>query len=87
VQQRRLPAARWAEDQPALALRNRPIVGLQIFEGWKEVGANKWKGSVYDPEDGTSYDIDITLAGNDLTLKGCIAFLCDSDTWTRYRGQ
>jgi uncharacterized protein (DUF2147 family) len=69
------------------SLRNRPIVGLQIFEGWREAGANKWTGSVYDPEDGQSYDIDITLAGSDLTLKGCIAFLCDSDTWTRYRGQ
>ncbi len=69
------------------SLRNRPIVGLQIFEGWKEAGANKWTGPVYDPEDGQSYDVDITLAGDKLTLKGCIAFLCDSDTWDRYRGR
>jgi uncharacterized protein (DUF2147 family) len=68
------------------ALRNRPIIGLPIFEGWRESGANKWKGSVYDPEDGQSYDIDITLAGDKLTLRGCIAFLCDSETWDRYRG-
>jgi uncharacterized protein (DUF2147 family) len=67
-------------------LRSRPIVGLPIFEGWREAGRNKWKGSVYDPEDGQSYDIDITLAGDKLTLRGCIAFLCDSDTWNRYRG-
>jgi uncharacterized protein (DUF2147 family) len=70
-----------------VSLRSRPIVGLPIFEGWREAGANKWKGSVYDPEDGQSYDVDITLAGDKLTLKGCIAFLCDSDTWIRYRGQ
>ena len=69
------------------SLRNRPIVGLQIFEGWKEAGANKWTGPVYDPEDGQSYDVDITLAGDKLTLKGCIAFLCNSDTWDRYRGR
>ena len=69
------------------SLRNRPIIGLQIFEGWKEAGANKWTGPVYDPEDGQSYDVDITLAGDKLTLKGCIAFLCDSDTWDRYRGR
>lgn len=68
------------------SLRSRPIIGLPIFEGWREAGANKWKGSIYDPEDGQSYDIDITLAGDKLTLKGCIAFLCDSDTWNRYRG-
>ena len=47
--------------------------------------ADKWKGSVYDPEDGQDYDIDITLAGDKLTLRGCIAFLCDSDEWNRYR--
>jgi uncharacterized protein (DUF2147 family) len=68
------------------SLRTRPIVGLPIFEGWREVGANKWKGAVYDPEDGQSYDVDITLAGDKLTLKGCIAFLCDSSTWVRYTG-
>jgi uncharacterized protein (DUF2147 family) len=68
------------------SLRSRPIVGLPIFEGWRQAGANKWQGSVYDPEDGQSYDVDITLAGDKLTLKGCIAFLCDSDTWNRYRG-
>ena len=67
------------------SLRSRPIVGLPIFEGWREAGANKWKGAVYDPEDGQSYDVDITLAGDKLTLKGCIAFLCESDTWERYR--
>lgn len=68
------------------SLRNRPIIGLPIFEQWREAGPNKWKGSVYDPEDGQDYDVDITLAGDKLTLKGCIAFLCDSDTWNRYRG-
>ena len=30
-------------------------------------------------------DVDITLVGDKLTLKGCIAFLCESDTWDRYR--
>src|SRR5262249_109954 len=69
------------------SLRNRPIVGLQIFQGWREAGPNKWKGAVYDPEDGRDYDVDISLAGDRLTLTGCIAFLCDSDTWTRYRGR
>jgi uncharacterized protein (DUF2147 family) len=69
------------------SLRNRPILGLQIFGGWREVGPNKWKGSVYDPEDGQAYDVEITMTGDKLKLEGCIAFLCDSDTWMRYRGQ
>jgi len=67
------------------SLRSRPIIGLPIFEGWREAGPKKWKGSIYDPEDGQNYDIDITLAGDKLTLRGCIAFLCESETWDRYR--
>ena len=67
--------------------RHRPLIGLSLFEGWRETGPNKWKGSVYDPEDGQSYDVEITLAGDKLTLKGCIAFLCDSDVWTRHKPQ
>src|SRR5882724_6686330 len=37
------------------ALRNRPIIGLPLLEGWREAGPNKWKGAVYDPEDGQDY--------------------------------
>ena len=68
------------------SLRNRPILGLAIFEGWRPAGNNAWKGEVYDPEDGEAYEVDITLAGDELTLRGCFLFVCDADTWTRYRG-
>src|SRR5262245_33327806 len=27
---------------PNPALRSRPIIGLPIFEGWREAGRNKW---------------------------------------------
>ena len=67
-------------------LRKRAIIGLPLFEGWRPVGVNRWKGEVYDPEEGETYDVDITLAGDKLTLRGCVLFICDSDTWTRYRG-
>jgi uncharacterized protein (DUF2147 family) len=67
-------------------LRSRPIIGLAIFEGWRPAGNNAWRGEVYDPEEGETYDVDISLSGDRLTLKGCVLFLCDSETWTRYRG-
>jgi uncharacterized protein (DUF2147 family) len=73
-----------ANENPSL--RNRPIIGLPIFESWSPAGATKWKGRVYDPEEGETYDVDISLAGDKLTLKGCVLFLCDANTWTRYRG-
>ena len=72
---------------PNPALKNRPIIGLPLFEGWREDGRNKWKGSVYNPEEAHTYNnLDITLAGDRLTLKGCVAIFCDSETWNRYRG-
>jgi uncharacterized protein (DUF2147 family) len=67
-------------------LRSRPIIGLAIFEGWRPAGNNAWRGEVYDPEEGETYDVDISLSGDRLTLKGCVLFLCDSEAWTRYRG-
>jgi uncharacterized protein (DUF2147 family) len=68
------------------SLRNRQVLGLAIFEGWRPAGNNAWKGEVYDPEDGEAYEVDITLAGDELTLRGCVLLVCDSDTWRRYRG-
>jgi uncharacterized protein (DUF2147 family) len=68
------------------SLRGNPIVGLHVFEGWRPAGKNAWKGKVYDPEEGETYDVDITLRGDKLTLKGCVLFVCDSETWSRYRG-
>jgi uncharacterized protein (DUF2147 family) len=75
------------KGNPNPALKNRPIIGLPLFEGWREAGRNKWKGSVYNPEEAQTYNnLDITLAGDRLTLKGCVAIFCDSETWNRYRG-
>jgi uncharacterized protein (DUF2147 family) len=68
-------------------LKGRPIIGMPIFEGWREAGPSKWTGKVYDPEEGDIYDIDIRLEGDELTLKGCFLFICDSNTWVRYRGR
>src|ERR1700674_1053004 len=41
---------------PDPALRNRPIIGLQVIEGLTATGANRWEhGTCYDPESGNSY--------------------------------
>lgn len=71
---------------PDPKLKGRPIVGMPLFEGWREAGPNAWKGKIYDPERGEIFDIDITLRGEQLTLKGCVLFICESETWTRFRG-
>jgi uncharacterized protein (DUF2147 family) len=70
-----------------VSLRSRPIVGLQLFEGWRENGPRKRRGSIYDPDEGKNFNISISLAGDKLVLTGYIEWGCESETWTRYRDQ
>jgi len=65
----------------------RPIVGLQLFEGWRENGPRKWRGTIYDPDRGSNFNVSIALAGDRLVVTGCIVWGCESETWIRYRDQ
>ena len=51
-------AARCRPPQPDPTLRQRPLCGLTIIWGLQPNGANHWSnGSLYDPQDGTTYDV------------------------------
>jgi uncharacterized protein (DUF2147 family) len=64
--------------------RNRPVMGVPIVLGMKSDGADKWSGQVYNAEDGKTYSGGFTLtSASKAELKGCIAFICKSKTWTR----
>ena len=67
------------------ALRGRTIEGLPIVKGMAQVGANQWKGSIYNPEDGKTYSATVTLASSSrIVLRGCVAaFLCREQAWLR----
>jgi hypothetical protein len=67
---------------------NPPAQGappLVILRHATKTAPNIWKGDLFNPENGKTYSGTITLdKPNQLTLKGClIAFLCQSETWTR----
>lgn len=68
------------------ALRDQPIIGLTMLDGF-ERSKDKWKsGRIYNPEDGKSYKSSLEVrddAPNVLRVKGCIAFLCQTQKWTR----
>lgn len=67
------------------ALHDTPIIGLTMLDGF-EHRDDKWKkGRIYNPEDGKSYKSSIQLDEdpNVLKVKGCIAFLCQTQRWTR----
>ena len=64
--------------------RGRPIMGSAIILPMKADGAEKWSGQVYNAEDGKTYSGSFALSGaSKADLKGCVAFICKTKTWTR----
>lgn len=59
-----------------------------ILRSAAKTGPNSWKGDLFNPEDGKTYTGKITYdTPNQFTLTGClVAFLCQSETWTRVSG-
>ena len=75
-------------NNPDPALRNRPLVGLRIFSGFRPLPGddNEWEGSVYNPEDGDTYQTFlIPQPDGRLRVRGCVlgGWICDSEWWTR----
>ncbi|MGJ0506301.1 MAG: DUF2147 domain-containing protein [Methylocystis sp.] len=59
-----------------------------VLRSAAKTGPNSWKGDLFNPEDGKTYTGKITYdSPTQLTLSGClVAFLCQSETWTRISG-
>jgi uncharacterized protein (DUF2147 family) len=64
--------------------RSRPIMGSAIILPMKADGADRWSGQVYNAEDGKTYSGGFALSGaNKADLKGCVAIICKTKSWTR----
>lgn len=61
-------------ESPDPALRNRPIIGLEVMKGLTAKGNSNWEdGTCYDPETGKSYQCKMQLESPDrLKLRGYI---------------
>lgn len=59
---------------PNPALRNRPILGLMVMQGFTPKGSNRWvNGTSYNPETGKSYKSKMQLKSSKrLELRGFI---------------
>lgn len=68
-------------------LRGRALKGLQILGGFSFKDGVWNGGTIYNAEDGKTYDARITSVDpNTLKLRGCIFVpLCKNQTWTRVR--
>ncbi|MBK8008320.1 MAG: DUF2147 domain-containing protein [Rhizobiales bacterium] len=70
---------------PDPSKRERPIVGLQLVSNMKPVGPGEWSGSIYNYEDGKTYQGKVKAAGNAIEIGGCVmgGMICQSKTWTK----
>lgn len=66
----------------------KDTVGKVILSGATKTGANTWKGSLLNTEDGQTYTGNVTLeSANALRLEGCalLGLACKGETWTRVK--
>ncbi|NJS13901.1 MAG: DUF2147 domain-containing protein [Sphingopyxis sp.] len=78
------PARRRARDteNPDPSLRSRQLLGINILTALKPDG-KVWTGKGYSPEEGRNFKATVSVAGNKLSLKGCVAVFCRTVGWTR----
>lgn len=61
-----------------------PNIGKQIISATVPTGNGGYKGKVYSPDRGKTYNSRLTLSGNQLKVEGCVLGICrDGGTWTR----
>jgi len=64
--------ARTDDNNPDVALSQRPILGLTMFSEYLFEG-NRWEGKIYDPESGNTYQSHMTITDEgDLEIRGYV---------------
>jgi uncharacterized protein (DUF2147 family) len=60
-------------------------VGDKLVMTLKETGTDHWTGSAFDPQRNRTYAMEMSVAGDRMTTRGCIlgGLLCKSVGWTR----
>jgi uncharacterized protein (DUF2147 family) len=62
----------------------RNLVGATILKDLRPAGANRWRGQVFMPKANRHAGANLHLAGNRLTVQGCIlGVICKDQTWSR----
>ena len=66
---------------------NRTIIGRDIILGMQIKGNGKYAGgTIWAPDTDKTYSSKMTLEGDALVVKGCVAvFLCRGQNWTRLK--
>lgn len=74
-------------NNPNPAKRDEPVLGLVIMTELKPTkGDKRWAGKVYNPRDGRTYDIKMTVQSESaMMIEGCGLFglICQKQQWQR----
>jgi len=71
-------------ENPDPSKRTRPLMGLPVLGGMKPTGDGQWKGTIYNPDDGNTYSATVTMKGDVMKVKGCVAgFLCKTNVFAK----
>ncbi|MGY3547435.1 DUF2147 domain-containing protein [Bradyrhizobium sp. USDA 4469] len=70
---------------PNSSLRSQPIVGLRVLDARPE-REGQWRGTIYNGQDGKTYNANVRLEGDVLKVEGCVlgSIFCRTQTWTRF---
>ncbi|MDP1700156.1 MAG: DUF2147 domain-containing protein [Aestuariivirga sp.] len=71
------------KKNPKESLRNRPLMGLPILANMKPAGENRWRGTIYNADDGRTYSSYMNLSGNNMKVKGCVGPFCKAMVFVR----
>jgi uncharacterized protein (DUF2147 family) len=71
------------KKNPDESLRSRPLIGLTILANMKPSGENKWKGTIYNADDGRTYSSYMKLSGTNMKVKGCVGPFCKTMVFIR----
>jgi uncharacterized protein (DUF2147 family) len=70
---------------PDRSLRSRHVIGLPVFTGMVPTGENRWKGTIYNADDGGTYRAYATLNGDKFEVKGCWGPFCKDLNFSRVK--
>ena len=74
-----------ATDSDGAAIGDYEHIGRQMIAGMKEKSPGSYTGgTIWAPDKNKTYKSKMKLtASGKLVVKGCVAFICRSQTWTR----
>jgi uncharacterized protein (DUF2147 family) len=70
---------------PDAGKRDRPMLGLQVVNGLRPTGDDKWIGPIYHADEGMVIQVSLVVESEKhATMRGCVLkVVCKSERWTR----